>query len=500
MQQRQQALRARRAGPAYRQTGAVGAAVPSPGGQHPFTRGDENARLFAYESRTKEAFDRIEPTLREIATYQYQSDFPAQAQRIARQELGFELPGHLLKTTWPTPLDARALYAWCVFETFKRFADTFYRDKPLAEPQDSEFQSFLESCGFHIMDISPCADGRLAHIVRYVLRLPYRAVRRRSYAGAMFDVEDSLQKWMEVELGRHREGAPNRADEPTRYLKAAIYHYSSSEPDTEGCAAHGSDADIAALRALSRLQDFQQAVENSFCCGASIDLLLIGIDTDNDAVRIHLPDTHGEIDLERYIDAREAYDATHHVGWRDAEGALQRMVSEHAQALGAEPSQGMVKLIARLLLNNISQIDYVRAYFNGRYGDIGHRERFIGMGIGFEEVQLRNLTYFAYLTTVEQGAKDVDVGLKIFTGLNIARGLPAPVVIRYDYHGNVPGARDRAIARCQCLEQALKSRFPQQADNGLLHTLLVVRNISEQGGIEVVGGSLEAPAGSEDHL
>jgi carboxysome shell carbonic anhydrase len=498
MQQRQQALRARRAGAAYRQRGAGATAAPSPG-QHPFTRGDENARLFAYESRTKEAFDRIEPTLREIATYQYQSDFPAQAQRIARQELGFELPGHLLDHTWPAPPDMRALYAWCVFETFKRFADTFYLEKPLAEPQDGEFQNFLESCGFHIMDVSPCADGRLAHIVRYVLRLPYRAVRRRSYAGAMFDVEDSLQKWMEVELARHREGVPNQAGEPTRYLKAAVYHYSRSDPDREGCAAHGSDADIAALRALSRLQDFRQAVENSFCCGASIDLLLIGIDTDSDAIRIHLPDAHGGIDLERYVDAREAYEATRHVAARDAAQALQRMVSEHAQALEAEPSEGMVRLIARLLMNNISQVDYVRTYFNGRYGDVGHFERFIGMGIGFEEVQLRNLTYFAYLTTVEQGAKDVDVGLKIFTGLNIARGLPAPVIIRYDYHGNVPGARDRAIARCECLGQALKDRFPQESAKGLLHTLLVVRNISEQSSIEVVGGSLEAPGGREDH-
>ncbi len=503
MQQRQQqnVARSRRAVEAARRqrTGVVSSTTRAQGGLHPFTRDAENTHLYQYESRIKQAFDKIETVLRQIAQYQHQAGFAAQAQGIAEQQLGFALPEHLLANTWVAPLDMKALYAWCVFETFKRFADEFYHDKPLANQNDEGFQRFIEECGFHTLDFSPCADGRLAHIIRYVLRLPYKGVRRKSYAGAMFDVEDSLQKWMETEHSRHHQAVPNSANAPTRYLKAAVYHYSTSHPDHEGCAAHGSDPIAAAEGALNRLLDFQQGVENSFCCGASIDLLLIGIDTDNDTIRIHLPDAQGYVDGDCYVDAQEIYEQTRYSNTGNAEEVIYRLVEQLAKAQGVAPAEGMMRLIARLLLNNISQIDYVRSYYQGCYSDIGHQERFIGMGIGFEEVQLRNLTYFAYLKTVEQGAKDLDVGIKIFTGLNIKRGLPAPVVIRYDYHGNVPGARERAVARCEALQQAMKHRFAEQAQQGLLHTLLVVRDCHADESIEIVGGSVPATQQQEAH-
>ena len=474
-----------------RQRGAAANGHAVSAGLHPFSLEAENTYLHQYESRSKAAFDKIESVLRQIAQYQHKPGFVAQAQGIAQQQLGFELPEHMLENTWVAHLDMAGLYAWCVFETFRRFADEFYSDKPLAQDNDAGFQGFIESCGFHTVDFSPCADGRLAHIVRYVLRLPYKGVRRKSYAGAMFDVESSLQKWVETELGRHRESKPNSVQAATRYLKSAVYHYSTSQPDHEGCAAHGSDPVKAAAGALSRLTDFRQGVENSFCCGASIDLLLIGIDTDNDAIRIHLPDMQGDIDGDRYIDAIDVYNHTRRASSGNAEQVVCDLVQREAEAMKVEPSQGMVRLIARLLLNNISQIDYVRKYHGGCYSDIGHQERFIGMGIGFEEVQLRNLTYFAYLKTVEQGATDVDVGIKIFTGLNIKRGLPAPIVIRYDYHGNVPGARERAIGKVECLDQALRARFPKQSEKGLIHTLLVIRDCNAGDSIEVVRCSLD---------
>ncbi len=476
---------------AHRQRkGVVPAASNAHVGGHPFARLADNECLYQYESRSKAAFDKIEGVLRQIAQYQHRVDFVSQAQHITKQEFGFALPEQMLDNTWVAPLDMKAIYAWCVFETFHRFADEFYSTEPLAHPQDQQFQAFLESCGFHIFDVSPCADGRLAHAVRYVLRLPHKHVRRKSYAGAMFDVEDSLQKWVKIEHIRHREGKPNAASEPTRYLKAAMYHYSSSQPDVEGCAAHGSDSVKAAAEALGRLEAFQQGVENSFCCGASIDLMLIGIDTDNDSIRIHIPDAQGRISGECFIDAGDVYNQTRHLNASNDLAIVGDLLKEKANEFGVQPSDGMVRMITRLILNNISQIDYVRKYFKGSYSDVGHQERFIGMGIGFEEVQLRNLTYFAYLKTVEQGAKDLDVGIKIFTGLNIKRGLPAPVVIRYDYHGNVPGARDRAVARCKCLDLAMRQRFPEQAEKGLLHTLLVVRDCNADNKIEVVASSV----------
>jgi hypothetical protein len=82
------------------------------------------------------------------------------------------------------------------------------------------------------MDVTPCADGRLAHAISYVLRLPYGAVRRKSYAGSLFDIENTVEKWVETELMRFREGVPNTADAPTRYLKVVVYHYSSVDPRT----------------------------------------------------------------------------------------------------------------------------------------------------------------------------------------------------------------------------------------------------------------------------
>ncbi|MEW5754912.1 MAG: carboxysome shell carbonic anhydrase [Pseudomonadota bacterium] len=471
-------------GPAARASGSHGAV-------HPFTRTEENARLYIYERRVKNAFDHIETSLRRISALQHENDFVGRAQAIAADELGFELPAALLADTWIKPLDIGRLYAWCVFETFRRMSEEFFGEKPLADADDAQFQSFLEQCGFHTLDVSPCADGRLAHVIRYVLRLPYKAVRRKSYAGAMFDVDDSLQKWVETEMLRHREGRPNQADAPTRYLKLAVYHHSSSQPATEGCAAHGSDTQRAAQAAVERLEDFRRGVENSFCCGASIDLLLIGIDTDNDVIRVHLPDAAGKLRVDQYIDAVALYDVTRKADGANAEAVIAAYIEGHcAQNGGTLPSVGIRRLAARLLCANLSQIDYVRQYHDGCYRDIGHQERFIGMGIGFEEVQLRNLTYFAYLTTVEEGAKDMDVGIKIFSGLNVSRGLPIPVVIRSDYHGPVPGARTRAEARCRQLDQALRSRFRELAERGLLHTLLMVRDCHGDGLCETVGSSV----------
>ncbi len=162
---------------------------------HPFTRSAENSRLFAYEQQVKQAFSGIEPFLQRLSAMQHEADFEVRAQQLASSELGFEWPVTLLVDSWIKPLDIGQLYTWCVFETFRGMSDDFFDSKPLADGDDAEFQAFLEQCGFHTLDVSPCADGRLAHVIRYVLRLPYKAVRRKSYAGAMFDVDDSLQKW-----------------------------------------------------------------------------------------------------------------------------------------------------------------------------------------------------------------------------------------------------------------------------------------------------------------
>jgi len=225
---------------------------------HPLVDGQDNGHLHQYEQAVKKSFDAIVPTLRKVSAYQHEEDFVARAQAVATQELGYQLPEEILQDAWVDQLDMRSLFAWCVFKTYHGFCDEFFSKAPLSDGSGSqsteEFQDFLKQCGFHTLDISPCADGRLAHAIRYVLRLPIDAVRRKSYAGAMFDIDNSIQKWVETEMLRYREGKPNTADEPTRYLKTVAYHFSSVDPSHEGCAAHGSDDTKAAAEGLNRLR------------------------------------------------------------------------------------------------------------------------------------------------------------------------------------------------------------------------------------------------------
>lgn len=488
-----------------RRPGAVGASgmpvrqgtgyLRSTNGAHPLSNAVENARLYEYERGTKDRFAAIVPTLQQISALQHEADFVQRAQRVAQEQLGFELPAMVLEDAWIEQLDMRSLFAKCVFATYKRFCNEFFEADPLRVSDSAGFDTFLQSCGFHTLDISPCADGRLAHLIRYVLRLPHRSVRRKSYAGAMFDVEDSIEKWVETEMLRYREGRPNTADAPTRYLKAVAYHYSSVDPEHQGCAAHGSDTARAAAGGLERLLAFQQAIENSFCCGASIDLLLVGVDTDTDAIRVHVPDGEGRIDLDRHVDAMSLYDNTVSM----SAPAAGEQLREATRGCSPDVADGMLQLIVYLLGNNVSQIEYVRSFHGRHYEDIGHAERFIGAGVGFEEIQLRNLMYFAYMNTVEESAPDLDVGIKIFTGLNAAHGLPIPVVVRYDYHGGVPGSRDRAIEHCKRIDKALRARYSDLAERRLLHTMLVVRDCDVAAPIEVVACSATPDATEGTH-
>ncbi len=461
---------------------------------HALTKSDFNSKLFGYERSVKAAFDAIEPTLKQISSLQGGNEYESSIRQLIKEQLGFEVPSTLLDDSWVQKIDMRRLYAWCLFETYKHYCNTFLTEFPYCG-NDKDFQSFMQECGFHAFDISPCADGRLAHVISYVLRLPYRSVRRKSYAGAMFDVEDSLDKWVETEMIRFREGKSNINGLATRYLKAVVYHFSSRDPHHEGCAAHGSNDELAAKSGLERLTAFKQAVENTYCCGASVETLLIGLDTDTDAIRVHVPGDKGDIRLDKFISAHEIYDSTRTMSATTARKWVQDYVADTSQAM----HDGMVNLLTYLLINNISQIDYVKTYHSGNYEDIGHAERFIGAGIGFEEVQLRNLTYFAYLNTVEEAVKDLDVGIKIFSNLNISRGLPVPIIVRYDYHGNVPGARERAVEHCQRVTDALGGRYQDLESQGLLHILMATKDVNNNSPIEILGTSISAQATQEAH-
>jgi hypothetical protein len=112
------------------------------------------------------------------------------------------------------------------------------------------------------------------------------------------------------------------------------------------------------------------------------------------------------------------------------------------------------------------------------------------VGIGFKEIHLRNLTYFAHLDTLEEGAPDLDVGVKIFKGLNLSRGLPIPVVLRFDYHGQVPGARERALRHAERVLEAIRNRYSDLCQQGLLHALISLRDRDSHVPAETVASTI----------
>ncbi|MDR9499022.1 MAG: carboxysome shell carbonic anhydrase [Hydrogenovibrio sp.] len=464
--------------------GQVKAAVtPSPvstsvgRSEHALVNVRRNQVLRDYELKTKAGFDDLEGILKRLASWQNQEDFVIKAQALAQSEFGWQWPESLLDDAWKTGLNVKALYAYGIFKQFERLSQDFYQLNPLQDEQELVARQAFMAAGFHAVGIAPCADGRLAHTVSYVLRLPHTMVRRKAHAGVMFDVSESVRHWVFVEHDRFREGIPNPATESTRYLKIAVYHYSDKDPNHQGCAAHGSDEKKAASAALQKLEDFQQAIENRFGCGSRVEPMLLGLNTDNDSLKVHLPNQDGQLCLARYIKTETLFDQT--AGWSADQARAylkEAMVQQAEQAGSSAPNESIRDLLAWLIEQNFSQIAYVRQFEKGLYADIGHAERFIGLGNGFEEVQLRNLSYYGFLDTLEEGAPDVDVGIKIFKGLNVNRGLPAPVVIRIDYDGRVPGSRTRALDKVHRIEQALHQRYSDLSEKGDLTSLCTLRD------------------------
>ena len=442
----------------------------------------ENQRLSAYEHQVKNAFDRIIPCVRKLAAGQFEENFVRLASEKIAEELGVAPPMNILEKAWTRQLDVKQLVSHLTLATYYKFVSEVQQVNPLAHPQCDDFVSFLTDCGYHRMDITPCADGRLAHVIRYVLRLPAEVVRRKAYAGAVFAVDDNVAKWAEVELKRQQSASGTNM----KYLKVVAYHFSSIDGEREGCAAHGSDDRKAAESGRDALIGFKNAVAQSFSRPDAVEGLLIGIDTATDAIVLHTPDLEGSIDINSSLQATDC------LGLSSAK--IRAYVGMHA----SHSSEGMQRLVSQLIENNLAQQAYVKTNHGGCYPDVGHAERFIGIGVGFDEIQLRNLMYFGYLTTVEEGAPDIDVGLKIFKSLKQSQGLGTPIVIRFDYYGSVVGARERAVARAGRVADALKSRYPDQFAAGDIHYLQLSRDLDTRQAPEFLGSNL--PSLTEDNL
>jgi carboxysome shell carbonic anhydrase len=423
------------------------------------------------------AFREIEPVLRELGPLQFESDFSTVANATISARLGFTLPPKSFAATWAAPLDMSRLYARCVLRTFRRLVERAF-DRDLARCSEGEdAPELIRRWGFHAIDITPCADGRLSGVVDYILRVPPAViVARRSYAGALFDVAESMRHWEAVELRRWRDGQPNAADEPTRFLKIGVYHFSSADPDAEGCAAHGSDGVRAASALLERLEQFATGLERTHGRGGAVATLLVGVDTDTDAIRVHVPDAAGRMDALRYVDNAALYEATCTLPRDAAKAAIREAVAACAGVAADDPSsEGLRWFCGYLLKNNIGQMDAVRAWYGGSYADRGHTERLIVVGDAVDDVQLRNLAFQAQMETVEAGAIDLDVGVRILRKLHEPQGLAVPVLVHFRYDPRIPGSQLQARQRATRLRAAILSRYAQLAAHGSLHVEAVVR-------------------------
>jgi len=436
-----------------------------------------SAALLRRAAEIEAAFDAVESTLRSISPLQFEDGFVQRASAELRSALGFEVAPSDLQATWAQPLDVRSLYGHCVLATFCRLVDRAF-DRNLSHLSDGEdVHTLIHHWGFHAIDITPCADGRMSGVIDYILRVPPAVVTaRKSYAGAMFDIEETVRHWESVEVGRWREGRPNNATESTRFLKIGIYHFSSTDPTREGCAAHGHDRERAAGEVLERLEHVEQAMQNMHGCGACVATLLIGVDTDTDAIRVHVPDGRGQMAVGRYLDNNDLYEATQPLSRTAAKDAIRVAVAACAGVpIDNAPTEGMRWLCGYLLKNNLGQVDAVRAWHGGAYTDRGHTERLIVIGDALDDVQLRNLVFQAQMETVEEGASDLDIGMRILRGLNEPRGLAVPVLVHVGYDQRIPGARDRAEHRALRLRGAVLARYAQLNASGMLHVHAVVR-------------------------
>jgi len=90
-------------------------------------------------------------------------------------------------------------------------------------------------------------------------------------------------------------------------------------------------------------------------------------------------------------------------------------------------------------------------------------------------VQLRNLAFQAQMDTVEEGAADLDVGLRILGHRHEALGLAVPVLVHMGYDERVAAARQRAEQRARRLRAAIEARYARQVRRAGLVVHAVVR-------------------------
>jgi carboxysome shell carbonic anhydrase len=443
--------------------------------------------LVARASAIETAFKAVTATVAGLATRQFDPEFAAFAADRLRSALGVEIARERFDAAWNRPLDLVALQAEAVVRVFARLVGEAGDRARNALVEGEPATEVIARWGFHAIDISACADGRVAGLLDHVLRVPAPVVTaRRSYAGAMFPVAETLGQWERVELRRLREGRPNPAGAGTRYLKIGVYHYSSRDPRHEGCAAHGSDDARAAGLLLGRLEDFAAAVERRHGAGDGVALLLVGLDTDTDAIRVHVPGPDGRIDTDRFVSSLELHTRTAALSREAAKQEVRAAVAEAAGTAQDDPAtEGMRWFCGYLLKNNIAQVEAVRSRFGGAYPEAGHDEKLIVIGDPVDDVQLRNLAFQAQMASVEEGAGDLVVGLRILATRLSPQGLAVPVLILRAYDPEIPGDEERAASAALAMRAAVAARHAG-ASRGLRVLPVAAVRAAEGGPLRII--------------
>lgn len=440
-------------------------------GMHPLSEPALGAALSQRAAEITAAFAGIGPLLRRLAPQQFDDGFSVHAHQALADTLEVDIPAGRLESRWNAPVALGRIYACCVLGVFCNLVERdFDRNVKLLVDEGESAEVLIRRFGFHAIDITPCSDGRLAGTVDFVLRVPQAVVvRRESHAGAKFDVQHSLGHWESVELRRWREGWPNSAEEATRYLKLGVYHFSSLDPRGQGCAAYGSDDALAAGELLTRLQHFEQAVEAVHGSGDAVATLLVGVDTDTDAIRVHVPDAAGTMNVERFVSSGDCYDRTRTMSRQAAKDAIRDAVARCAGVASDDtPTEGIRWLCGYLVKNNLGQVDAVRRCTDGSYADRGHAELLIAVGDGIDDVQLRNLAFQAQMSTLEESAGDLDIGMDVFSHRQESHALPVPVLVHFAYDARIPGARETARQRALRLSSAIEARYAGQVASGVV--------------------------------
>jgi len=135
-------------------------------------------------------------------------------------------------------------------------------------------------------------------------------------------------------------------------------------------------------------------------------------------------------------------------------------------------------LISRWWSTTFLRFDYdARSYSRRRLCRMpASAERFIGcLASASRKSPSAQSTYLPILDTVEEGAPTSSGRLKIFTVLNVPPGVAGCGVVRFAYHGSCAGARRRALLQCRRTPAPSKCAT-QEFDQGLLHTLLTLRD------------------------